>query len=478
MIVNLGIDLKRRASVQHPRCWPVALALAIAIPGRPAAAQSVAVQADATVNVGYNQTTRSTTVVDPNADPADIPKRSTASFFTEIRPGISVESGSPRLSWRASYLFAGTLNFEGGAPSYSNQATAAAIADLTPLTVLTVSSVFAQGGTSFLQSQGAADQGKAEIRAPGNPDLISATLSESLAWQAGRHLQVQQGLTGSVSAPQDDLGNGNTALIATLSLERLYERDTLGAELRANVSRLNPLRSDLEPYLSYTNAILGRWNHDFSVGWNGLVAAGVEQLFTDTGNRPLAFLPTGSATLRYSTNGIAGGLELTHGTATNLQVGTVSLADQITARGVITIDEHESRVLSFSAGFLHNEPLGEVAAQVAAGTGNAVQGDAGFTTAITRNVLASVRYSLAYQYGQDAALPKDDDAGPRTGFGPTLAHIFFIGVTASYSNTKQIKRPFPARGQRVDGSDGQGFPVVPDEEVVPDAPSRDSHQTP
>jgi hypothetical protein len=277
---------------------------------------------------------------------------------------------------------------------------------------------------------------------------------------------VQQNLIGAMTAPQDDPGSGNTSLLGTLSVERLYERDAIGAELRAGISRLDPLRADLEPYESYTSAILGRWNHDFTAGWNGLLTAGIEQLFIDTGSRPLAFLPTGSATVRYSANGVGGALEFIHGTATNLQVGTVSLADQITARGVITIDELTSRVLSFSAGFLHNEPLGEVVAQVAAGTGNAIQGDAAFTTKITRNVLGSVRYSLAYQYGQDTGLGQDGDSGQSAGLGPTLAHIVFIGVTASYG--KQHKRPFPTRGQRVDGSDSQGFPVVPDDETVDD----------
>jgi hypothetical protein len=464
-----------RANV-HPRCWAAVVTVVIAILVRPAAAQGVAVRAEGTVNVGYNQTTRSTAVLDPQADPADIPDSSTASLFTEIRPGISLDAGSPRLSWRAGYLFAGTLNFDGGAPSYSHQATGALIADLTPRTVLTVSSAFAQGGTSFLLSQRPADAGKPEIRAPGNPNLLSATLSELVAWQAGRHLQVQQNLIGAMTAPQDDPGRGNTSLIGTLSLERLYERDAVGAELRAGISRLDPLRADLEPYESYTSAILGRWNHDFTVGWNGLLTAGIEQLFTDTGNRPLAFLPTGSAAVRYSANGVGGALEFIHGTATNLQVGTVSLADQLTARGVITIDELTSRVLSFSAGFLHNEQLGEVVAQVAAGTGNAVQGDAAFTTAITRNVLGSVRYSLAYQYGQDTGLGQDGDSGQSAGLGPTLAHIVFIGVTASYG--KQHKRPFPTRGQRVDGSDSQGFPVVPNDDTFDDDTAGDRQQSP
>jgi hypothetical protein len=438
------------------------LLVALALLGRPAMAQRVAVQADGTVNVGYNQTTQTTAVVDANAAPGDVATSSSTSLFTEIRPGISVQSGSPRVSWRASYLFSGTLNLEGGAPAYSNQATGALAAELTPLTTLTVGTTFAQGGTLFLLSQKPAETGTPEIRAPGNPNRISATLSESIAWQAGRHLQVQHSLAAALSAPQDDPGNGNTALTATASIERPYERDNVGAEFRASVSSLSPLREDLGRYLSYTSAVLARWNHDFTPRWNGFATAGIEQLFTDTGNRPLAFLPAGSASLRYSAQHAGGALEFRHGTATNLQVGSVSLSDQLTARGVITLDERKLRVLSFSAGFLHNEPFGEAAVQVAAGTGNAIQGDASLTTAMTNNILATARYSLAYQYGQDSGLEQDPNGAQSGAVGPTLAHIFFVGVTASYSNTKQIKRPIPTRGQRVDGADNEGFLVVPD----------------
>jgi len=366
--------------------------------------------------------------------------------------------------------------FSAGTPSYSNQAVAALAAELTPLTTLTANTTIAQGGTGFLQSQAPPEMGRPEIRAPGNPDRISATLSEGLAWQAGRHLQVQHSLLGTLSMPQDDFAQRSAALTNTESIERLYERDTIGAEFRAGVSFLSPLRADLGRYASYTSALLARWNHDFSPRWNGLATAGVEQLYIDSGNRPLAFLPAGSATVLYSAQRGGGAIEFRHGTATNLQVGSVSLADELTARGVITIDERKSRVLGFSAGFLHNQPFSEAAAQAAAGTGNAIQVDAGLTTALANAVLLSVRYSLAYQYGQDSGLKQDSDSAQSGNVGPTLAHIFFVGVTASYSNTKQIKRPIPTRGQRVDGTDGQGFPVVPDAGTPEgDAPD-DNHQ--
>jgi hypothetical protein len=322
-------------------------------------------------------------------------------------------------------------------------------AELSKYTTLTVAGTFAQGASSFLIAQKAADKSTPEIRRTGNPDVISAAILESMGWAAGKHLTVRQGLSGSVSGPQDDFSERNAAWTFTLGLDREFERNTFGGEIRASMSWLRSLRSDVHLYHSVTNAIAGRWNHDFSVGWNGLFTAGLEQVYTDTGSEPLAFSPAGSATVRYAAYNMIGAVSLSHGTATNLQVGSISLTDQVTVSGIFTLDPRVSRALSFSAGFLHNEPLGESSARVASGTGNAVQADAGFTTALSRNIVASARYSLSYQFDQ-------------VKLEPALAHIFFLGVTGTYRNTEKPTRALPVRGQRVDGADGEGFPSVSD----------------
>ncbi|HEU4728456.1 MAG TPA: hypothetical protein VFT22_11215 [Kofleriaceae bacterium] len=419
--------------------------------GRPAAAQRVDVEANASVNVGFSQTTQNAFQTDPAAQPADVPQSSKSLLFTELRPGIAAASGTPRLTWLAAYVFAGTLNFvdESGA-TYSNAANASLAAQLTKFTTLTFTAQASQGGTSFQLSQRAADAGQPQLRAPGNPNQVSGSLAESLAWEIGKHVALQHTLVGAINAPQDNLGELNTAVTATVGIDRVFERDTIGAEARAGVAWLQPLQAQTAPYKSLTSSALARWNHDFTPNWGGSVSAGAEEVYIDTGSRPLAFLPSGSANLRYTLGDIAGAVNVSHGTATNLQVGSVSLTDQITAHGIVTLDSRESRVLSFSAGFLRATPLGDVSPLIAAGTGDAVQGDAGFTTRLAKNVLGSARYSVAYQFNQGG------------GLSPTLAHIFFVGVTGSLRNTERPLRPSPLRGQRVDGTDARGFPVVED----------------
>jgi hypothetical protein len=428
------------------RRWALPFAL-VAAAALPAAAQNPEVEADGTLNIGYTQISQATFQADPMAEPGDVPDDSSSRLFTEIRPGIAIQTGRPRLAYRFAYQFSGIFSAEGN-PAYANQGTVALISLPSKYTMLTLTALVGQGGTAFLQSQRPAEAGQPEFRAPGNPNLVSATMTEALSWAAGRHTALQQSLSASASAPQDDLGQSNGSLGGALILERLFKRFATGLEVRSTVSRLRPLQTNLDPYTTVTNGVLARFRHDFSYRWNGLVTAGVEQVFIDNGSRPLAVLPTGSITGLYTFRDTTVAIDLSHGSLTNIQVGTVSITDRITARGIYTLNAQKLRTLSFSTGFLHNEPIGESAALVAAGTGNAVSFDAGFTTELTKYVLGTARYSLAYQF---------DQAG---GLEPILAHIFTIGVTARYGTaTRAAGRPLPKLGQRLDGSDGKAFPL-------------------
>jgi hypothetical protein len=434
------------------------LVLVLAVQSHRAMAQRADVEADAAVNVGYSQQTQTVFVPDQNAPrPSDTPSSTAQRMFMEIRPGILVQTGSPRLTWRAGYLFAGTLALVGDSLSAaSNQVTGSLTAEVSKFSFLTLSAVLSQGGTAFQLTSRSADSGTADVRAPGSPDTIGATAAESLISELARQTTMQQTLVAAISAPQDNFAARNSAVAASLAIDRVFDRDSIGAELHGGVSWLIPLQLGMTKYKSYTSSVLGHWNHDFSLSWNGMVSAGVEQVFTDAGSRPLAFLPTGSLSVRYTPQpDVGGGLDFSHGTNTNLQVGSVSITDRVGVHGAIAIDSRKARGLAFSAGVLHNEPLGQISALVAAGTGNAAQLDAGFTTQVAKNVLGTVRYSFAYQFGQGGGLPD------------SLAHIFFVGVTGAIRNTERPLQPLAVHGHRVDGADGS-FPVV-EEAPEPDA---------
>src|SRR4051794_21484817 len=258
----------------------IAVALA-ALSGR-AAAQRADVEADASINVGYSQESQTVFVPDSGAPlPSDTPSSTRQRMFMEIRPGILFQTGSPRLTWRAGYLFAGTLSLVGDSLSAaSNQATGSLTAEISKFSFLTLTAVLSQGGTAFQLTSRSADSGTAELRGRGSPDRIAASAAESMMTEIARQFTMQQTLVASTDAPQDDLSSRNSAVAASLAIDRTFDRDAIGAELHGSVSWLFPLQQGTRKYKSYASSALVHWNHDLSLNWNGMVRAGLEQIFT------------------------------------------------------------------------------------------------------------------------------------------------------------------------------------------------------
>jgi hypothetical protein len=399
-----------------------------AVLGAAPAQAETTLELDGAVNLSYMQQTGLTT---------------TDRFLADVRPGLVLQTASPRLAWRFGYVFGGTLD-EAGTNSYSNHADASLVAQLTPRSFLTLGANVTQGGTAFQLSQRAADAGQPALRAPGNPDLVTAGLSESLAWEAGPQLRLIQGVASLWNAPQDDLGRFGASVTASVALDRVFPRDAVGAELRSSVALLQPIDSE-SAYVSIASALVGRWTRDLGRSWSGLLTAGVQQVLTLAESYPLAFLPTGGLNLQYLSGHVVSALSYSYGAVSDLQTGTVAATHDIRVRESLSFDPLRPRTLSASVGFLHSEPIGQASARVAAGTGDAVQADLGLSWDLSQSVLGTVRYSLAYQFDQPIGLPA------------SLAHVVLLGVTARYSNVR-FMRPLPAvNGQRVDGTDATGF---------------------
>jgi len=424
----------QRTRFRHLRsalaAWTIALAVALG--GRPARAQ-VVFQADGAVDLGYTAT---------RLTPANSRR-----LYLDVRPALTVQFGSPRLTWRAGYLFAGSLTLDGtGSSAYSNQVSLALAAELSKRSTMTASGSITQGSTAFQLTQRAPDAGQADFRAPGNPDLVTATLAESFAWEASPNLRLGQGLLGSASAPQDALGRTSGAVTASASLDRLFVRDAVGALLRSGFAVLRPLAEGAAEARIVTNSLAGSWNHDFDPRWNAEVTAGVEQVIALTGSRATTIVPTGGLTARYLGDDSVVSLAVSQAAAANLQTGTESLNDEVVLRGAVSFDRIRQRQLGASAGFLRARPLGEVIPGAAATMGNAVQGDVGLVWGFSEVLLATARYSVAYQFGQGANLT------------PSLVHVALVGITIRYGNAPYLP-PMPAIGRRVDGSDAVGFPA-------------------
>ncbi len=395
---------------------------------RPATAQTVFFL-DGSSNLGYTQTSGSGERV-----------------FLDVRPAVTLQTGSPGLVWRFGYLFDGSLTLAGNLPSaYSNQASLSLAAQLSNRSTLLFSVNFIQGGNWFQLSQQAPGTGQPGFLAPGNPDLLTGTLGQSYSLELAPNLRLGQTFTATLNTPQYQLSQFNAQMAASVGVFRLLQRDAIGVQFLPTASLLRPLVAQPVAFWNITNALVGNWNHDFDPRWNGQVTAGFEQVLTFAGSYPLALVPTASATVRYLGTVVAGSLAYAHGVTTDVQTGTVTMSDSVVGHALASFDPVRPRVLGVSAGFVRSLPLGQASALVAAGTGNALQGDVSFVWGFADQLLGTIRYSVAYQYDQPTGIP------------PALTQVLLVGVTLRLGNSR-YQSPVPTLGQRVDGTDAVFFP--------------------
>ncbi|MDX2088411.1 MAG: hypothetical protein SFX73_11200 [Kofleriaceae bacterium] len=413
------------------------------------AAQPVELHADGSLGIGVSTASQSTFQADPLAPaPAD----TIARVFTEVRPTLLLQSMyRRRIQWGLGYQFAGQLTADSGVLAYSNQAIATLALQPTPRTNLALDGAFAQGSQTQLVSLRAADAGTPTLNAPGNLSQLTASAGEGFTFELAPTVLLQQTARLSASAPQDALDQRSSDLLASVAIEKASRR-TIGAlEVRSRISQLRPIQTQLEPFASTSNAVLVRGSHDISSRWNTQGWLGIEQVYTDHDSKPLALLPTMSATLNFWTNKTNFAVEASRGAMPNLQIGTISIANRVVMRGLVMLDEAKQRAVRFSVGGIHNEPLGELD-ELAAGIFDVAQADLSVTTSLNRRLLLFGRYSASHQFMQDNMLPS------------MTMHVLLVGVSAQYSSTGKPRRPMPTAGRRVDNVDG----------VQPDGPSPES----
>jgi hypothetical protein len=420
-----------QAGRRRRRCLPVAILLSLAA-ARSAEAQTVYVL-DGTLNLNYTTTNPPT----PYA----------RGVVTEIRPSVMLQTGGPQFAWRVSYLFVGNLSLDGNwANTYANQLISILAMELSSVSTMSITANLNQGGTAFQLTQSTPAAGSPAIRAEGNPNLVTAVLSEMYSLDLTARLRLGQGLTGTLVAPQFSLSDYNASVGGYLRFDLSQPSDAFGVELAPSVAwlRASGTAALPETYMSLMQSVVLDWNHDFNQGWNTQVAGGAAYIVSLVGDHPSTFAPIGTLTGRYFGSDVNGSVSLNYGPNTNLQTATVSQTASLTARGSWSFNPLLQRSLAASAGFLRSRPLGAVSESSTSGMGDALQGDIGVIWGLTETWVANVRYTVAYQFNQPG------------GIAPSLAHVFLIGVTGHYSNASHMP-PMPTPGQRVDGSDGVRF---------------------
>jgi hypothetical protein len=408
-----------------------ALALLSLFAGGSASAQLI-VEAEGTVNLGYAR--------DRVEDAA------TSRLYAEARPALALQFGSPRLAWRTSYVFSAMRTLQGeGAESYAHAGDVSVAAELGPRSSLTLGAGAAYGRTEFRLSERAPETAAPTLRDLADTTRVSATATQTWAWEASPRVRVGQSLAASVDAPASAFEDRNLLVGGAVHADWGLARDALGATYGARYAVLQPGGEEGPRVEAVTSTLQATWNRDLSERWSGQLSAGVEQVAV-LGGPPMEVHPVGGAIVRYHAGRIGGALSYTRGAAASLETGTMSMSDEVLLRGLLSLDPLYERHLSASAGYLRSRPL-DATPEAAAGSGEALQGDAALVWELIPALAAEARYSVAYQYGREGAA------------GTALVQVVVIGLTGRWSNGRAA--PMPRPGDRVDGSDGVGFTPTP-----------------
>lgn len=426
-----------------PACALASVAFALAGPAR----GETLLRFDATANLGTSQTV-------PSLGPSD-------EHFLDLRPSLTVQVGTPRLVWRASYLFSGSLRVgDQGSATYSNSLDLGLAAEPNLRTSFSLTGGIVQGGASFRLSQPRAEDGQPTLRAPGAPELIVGTASQTFSWEASPLVRFGQSADAAWTVRQDALDqgawqnaqpaidDGNGAFGFTLRLDRAFSADAAGLSASARYAVLQPLLPtvegspvDVEQQRSFWQILQATWSRDLTSRWSAHLAVGAERLQILGGDDAASIHPTGTLTANYDGGAFGGSVSYTHGIVPSLETGTIGESDQVVVSGgfPVRIPRVEDSALGASVGYLYSRP--GPGGTLVLGDSQVLSGDLGLTVVFSEELQAVARYSLSYQFGRG---------------DPSTIHVLLVGLTARYGDVEPLP-PLPGRGERVDGADGTEF---------------------
>lgn len=415
----------------------VGCAAALVALARPAAAETL-VEVTAALSVGQDLR---------REGPDDL-----ATTRLEARPALVLQRESERVAWRAGYLFSGGLALgDGEGSSYANHLALTLGADLDDRTTLAVGFAATQGDAEFRLSQRPAAEGEPAFRAPESPAMVTTALEQTLAWQPTARLRLTQAARAATSAPQDDLGRASLDVAAPVGAERVFQRDELGVAWSPRLSVLRRLTGEPAPAVRVvTNTLAGSWNHDFDPRWNAQATAGVEHVNRLGGDTPSRIQPAGTLVVRYFAGDAEAALEYRHGATASLETGAMTLADEAVLRGIVSFGR--ARQLAASTGWLRSRPL----AGAEPARGDAVSGDVGLFWDLSEQLIASARYSVAYQFDAGAGVPS------------SLVHVAVVSLAARWGNSPYVPPVSVLGGGRVDGGDSTRRPEEREGEAPPE----------
>ncbi len=151
-----------------------------------------------------------------------------------------------------------------------------------PRTQLTMTINAGKGLLSLLSTRSSSDQTTAGVMPSGDVNVEQADAGQSLAWVAGKHTRIQQGVLGRYSFTDDGAGtHGETREVAAnLGIERTFRKDTVGIDASVSYLRLERITPPGSEVVSRQDRQVNprgtlSWRHDVDKHWSTSADGGV-----------------------------------------------------------------------------------------------------------------------------------------------------------------------------------------------------------
>ena len=373
-------------------------------------------------------------------------------FYGEIRPALILTYGSPRFVQRLAYLFTGT-EYIHNLGTYANRLEWGGVAEPTRTTVFQFG-LFAAEGTlnTLLTGQ---DASLAQIGAVpiGNSPYFTAGANESFLWELDPVWRLTQDSLFTLFEPFEPTGPLNYLFDPGIRLDRVWQHDSLGGELRseyiyyqalfdANGAVITPEQRQI-----LSRAML-RWKHDFGHFFGTELGFGVIEMMRASDGGGRIWGPAALAALRYVHPYGYAELTYTYGIDPNTLSGQSYEAHQVSLRASLPFGPKRRFQVGASAGYQHGRLI-DVNLGTTTSSLDLVLADASLTYTPRDEISFFVRYQLFYEVGNPS------DAAPEPTYG---RNTVMIGISGRYPGAPAAVVP-GGGPQRVDEVGLSGIPA-------------------
>jgi hypothetical protein len=411
------------------RACAALIALAPMAPGRALAEPNLHATGSLSLGVSDNPLAAPSTPVPGGRVPVTV-------AFTTLRPGVLLFVESPTLSNRLRLTNSTTLFLgHSEANSYSNAAAWDGSFSLSRRTDMVLGATVTQGRLNTLSTLGSAQASQATATQTGGVSFVSPALQESLSSNLSPLWRLTQGLGASYYSPiQGSRGAHTRQANLTLSLERVFKLDAVGAEGRVGYAASDVLSRDGSP--SKPQLITA-------------AAARYVRAVRATDGKGAVSGPTALAALRYGTEAGSAELSYRRNVAPNLLIGQLFYSDVVSLNGGMPLWKESHFFGAASIGYQHGRLIDANLGRQA-GVIDVMLGDVSISYVPTDSMSVSARYQHFRQTTGDIdpEISRLNAASfTRNIFQATITFIYPPLPAASRASTYEIS-------QRVDQGKG------------------------